>query len=93
MANSTARNSGRQRSRRRPNQLQGTGLANCGRDLAFEQRTFRAVPKVPGTVETEKVKNPRAWTWGFFVELRGIEPLTSSMPCRISMFVDVRHRA
>ena len=28
----------------------------------------------------EKAKNPRAWTWGFFVELRGIEPLTSSTP-------------
>jgi hypothetical protein len=36
------------------------------------------------SVETEKAKNPRAWTWGFFVELRGIEPLTSSMPWKRS---------
>lgn len=32
----------------------------------------------------ENVKNPSAWTEGFFVEPRGIEPLTSSMPWKRS---------
>ena len=31
-----------------------------------------------------KAKNPSAWTEGFFVEPRGIEPLTSSMPWKRS---------
>jgi hypothetical protein len=32
-------------------------------------------------------------TWTFTVELRGIEPLTSSMPWAISTFADVRRCA
>ena len=32
----------------------------------------------------QNAKNPRPWSRGFFVELRGIEPLTSSMPWKRS---------
>ena len=49
--------------------------------LRFLRRCQR---KCQARSETEKAKNPRAWTWGFFVELRGIEPLTSSMPWKRS---------
>ena len=42
-----------------------------------------------GHLESENERTPGRLTWGFVVELRGIEPLTSSMPCMIRMSAGV----
>ena len=49
-------------------------------------RSVTANSGLPRTQQTlaQTAKNPSAWTEGFFVEPRGIEPLTSSMPWKRS---------